>query len=77
MQTKRFPSMVQALKGEPIVCGRATMAEGIAVKTPGQLTLPIIRELVDEILLVEETEIEEAVQLLLVRSICETSSAQG
>ncbi|MBE9170314.1 threonine ammonia-lyase [Pleurocapsales cyanobacterium LEGE 06147] len=65
VQTKRFPSMLKALQGESIVCGRSTIAEGIAVKTPGKLTLPIIRELVDEILLVEEDEIEEAVRLLL------------
>ena len=79
VQTKRFPSMVQALKGEPIICGRATMAEGIAVKTPGQLTLPVIRELVDEILLVEETEIEEAVQILLERekTVVEGAGAAG
>ncbi len=40
-------------------------AEGIAIKTPGKLTLPIVRQLVDGILLVDEEEIEEAVRLLL------------
>ncbi len=79
VQTKRFPSMQQALAGEPIVCGRSTMAEGIAVKTPGQLTLPIIRELVDDILLVDEEEIEEAVQLLLEmeKTVVEGAGAAG
>ena len=79
VQTKRFPSMVQALQGEPIVCGRGTIAEGIAVKTPGQLTLPIIQELVDDILLVEEEEIEEAVRLLLEmeKTVVEGAGAVG
>lgn len=65
VQTRRFPSMKQALAGEPIQCGRATIAEGIAVKTPGVHTLPIIRRLVDDIVLVDEAEIESAVRLLL------------
>lgn len=79
VQTKRFPAMLQALEGKPIVCGSSTMAEGIAVKTPGKLTLPIIRELVDEILLVEEEEIEEAVRLLMEKekTIVEGAGAAG
>lgn len=79
VQTKRFPSMLKALQGEPIVCGRATMAEGIAVKTPGQITLPIIRELVDDILLVDEEEIEEAVRLMLEKekTLVEGAGAAG
>ncbi len=79
VQTKRFPSMLQALEGKPIVCGSSTMAEGIAVKTPGKLTLPIIRELVDEILLVEEEEIEEAVRLLMEKekTVVEGAGAAG
>ena len=79
VQTKRFPSMLQALKGEAVICGRSTMAEGIAVKTPGKVTLPIIRELVDEILLVDEEEIEEAVRLLLEKekTVVEGAGAAG
>ena len=79
VQTKRFPSMQQALTGKPIVCSSSTMAEGIAVKTPGQLTLPIIRELVDDILLVDESEIEEAVRLLLEieKTVVEGAGAAG
>ena len=64
-QAARFPSMKQALAGEPIACGDATIAGGIAVKQPGRLTLPIIREHVREILLVEEETLETAVLLLL------------
>ncbi len=65
VQTARFPSMRQALAGQPITCGTSTIAEGIAVKTPGRLTLAIVRERVREILLVSEDAIEDAVLLLL------------
>jgi len=65
VETQRFPSMKQALAGEPIQCGRSTIAEGIAVKTPGVNTLPVIRRLVKDIVLVDEPEIESAVRMLL------------
>ncbi len=60
-----FPSMYQSLHGLPATSGGETLAEGIAVKTPGTLTLDIVRRLVDDILLVDETAIEMAVQALL------------
>ena len=68
VEASRFPAMRQALAGEPIECGDSkdsTIAEGIAVKQPGELTLPIVRELVRSIVLVDEFRIEEAVLLLL------------
>lgn len=65
VETRRFPSMQQALQGKPPQCGTATLADGIAVKTPGQLTLPVIRELVSTIQLVDEADIEQAVLLLM------------
>ena len=79
VQTQRFPSTFQALRGEPAVCGSSTIAEGIAVKSPGRLTLPIVRDWVDEILLVDEGEIEEAVRLLLERekTVVEGAGAVG
>ena len=79
IQTQRFPSMFQALRREPALCGQSTIAEGIAVKSPGELTLPIVREWVDEILLVEERDIEDAVQLLLERekTVVEGAGAVG
>ena len=64
-ETARYPSMKQKLAGEPVRCGSATLADGIAVKLPGELTLPIIRERVTEILLVEELALEQAVLLYL------------
>ena len=79
VQTSRFPSMFQALRGEPIHCETATFAEGIAVSQPGVLTLPIVRKFVDEILLVEESEIEAAVLLLLEveKTVAEGAGAVG
>ncbi|MEE8557763.1 MAG: pyridoxal-phosphate dependent enzyme, partial [Myxococcota bacterium] len=65
VQTERFPSMRAALEGSRSECGTSTIAEGIAVKEPGRLTVPIVKEHVDEILLVDEETIERAVLLLL------------
>jgi len=79
VETVRFPSMLQAIRGLPIHCGAATFAEGIAVKQPGQITLGIIRQLVDDILLVEENDIEAAVLLLLEveKTVVEGAAAVG
>lgn len=60
-----YPSVERLLRGEPQAAGGPTIAEGIAVKRPGTLTLPIIRDLVSEVLLVEESAIEAAVLQLL------------
>jgi threonine dehydratase len=57
--------MKQALAGAPIRCSNSTLAGGIGVKAPGALTLPIVKRLVREILLVEEEEIGAAILLLL------------
>src|SRR5262249_49702709 len=65
VQTETFPAMKHALAGEPVRTGTFTIAEGIAVKEPGALTLPIVREHVADIVLVEEHAIEKAVLLLL------------
>ncbi|MBM3559152.1 MAG: threonine ammonia-lyase [Alphaproteobacteria bacterium] len=61
VEAENYPSMKMALRGEEPLVGGDTLAEGIAVKTPGVLTLPIVRRLVDDIVLVGETAIEEAV----------------
>ncbi len=65
VQTRRFPSMHAALKGLEPGFGGNTIADGIAVREPGKLTLEIIRALVDDIVLVDEGDIEEAMLLLL------------
>ena len=64
VQARLYPAMADALADRPATSGGDTLAEGIAVKAPGKITLGIIRDLVSDILLVEESAIERAVQLL-------------
>ncbi|MEO8039563.1 MAG: threonine ammonia-lyase, partial [Betaproteobacteria bacterium] len=65
VQTTRFPSMLCAIEARAPVFGLSTLAEGIAVKQPGRLTLELVRRLVDGIVLVDEGDIEAAILLLL------------
>lgn len=65
VQAELYPSMKATIAGEPVVADGDTLAEGIAVKAPGSLTVPIVRELVSDILLVGERDLERAVSLLL------------
>ena len=60
-----YPSMYQAVNGLRPKAGGRTIAEGIAVKTIGKMTLPIVESLVSEVLLVSETDLERGVQLML------------
>ena len=60
-----YPSMYQATHDLPPSSGGSTIAEGIAVKSPGGLTRTVIDAFVSDILLVEEVELERAVQMLL------------
>jgi len=64
VQTMLYPTMVQALAGKQPTSGGETLAEGIAVKSPGALPLQVIKALVDDILLVDEPAIEHAVMKL-------------
>lgn len=63
-----FPSMQQALAGRALVAGGETIAEGIAVKVPGRLTLPIVRELVGDVVTADEPALEDAVQEMMIRA---------
>ena len=74
-----YPSVYRALAGLPPAPGGPTIADGIAVKTPGRLTLPIIRELVAGILLVEEAALEAAILMLLEieKTVAEGAGAAG
>jgi len=65
VQTERFPAMYAAFKGVTMPCANATLAEGIAVKSPSELTAGIVRRLVDDVVLVGEGDIEHAIVLLL------------
>ena len=60
-----YPSMYSRINHTPMPCGGDTLAEGIAVKEPGEFTSRVIAARVDDILLVEEAELERAVSLLL------------
>jgi threonine dehydratase len=75
----RFPSMYCAVKNVQREFGTTTIADGIAVKEPGALTLPIVRELVSDIQLVDEGDIEQAVVLLLEveKTVVEGAGAVG
>jgi threonine dehydratase len=65
VEVKRFPGMYHAVKGTTPEFAASTIAEGIAVKEPGTLTLPLIRQNVKEIFLVDEGDIEESIVMLL------------
>src|SRR5262249_38927086 len=68
-----------AVHGEKRPCGGATLAEGIAVSRAGKLALPVVRELVREIILVDEPLIERAVNdfLTLQKTMAEGAGAAG
>lgn len=65
VQAKRFASMINAVQGTTHTLGSSTIAEGIAVATPGVLTRDIIAREVNDLLLVDEGDIEQAVLMLL------------
>ncbi len=79
VQTERFPAMYNAIKGTHLPQGTSTIAEGIAVGTPGQITQAIIRERVDDLLLVDEGDIEQAIVMLLEieKTLVEGAGAAG
>jgi threonine dehydratase len=79
VQAELYPSMAAKLKGFEAICDGDSLAEGIAVKYPGELTLAIVRKTVDDILLVSEAELERAVSLLLTieKTVAEGAGAAG
>lgn len=79
VQASLFPSMYARIKGEDRACGGDTLAEGIAVKAPGEFTSKVIAERVDDILLVDEAALEKAVSLLLQieKTVVEGAGAAG
>ncbi len=65
VEVDAYPGVHSALHDRALPTGGSTIAEGIAVKQPGKLNLEIIRRLVDEVLIVSEDSIEEAINLFL------------
>jgi threonine dehydratase len=79
VEAKLYPSMYNAVRGLDPASGGSTIAEGIAVKRPGERTKPIIEALVSDILLVGEDTLERAVMQLieLQRVVAEGAGAAG
>ena len=79
VEAELWPTMTDMVAGADIRGGGETLAEGIAVKKPGDLTMPVVRDLVDEILLVSEVMIEQAVGVLVEqqRLVSEGAGAAG
>ncbi len=79
VEAELYPAQKSALDGIDRPCGGDTLAEGIAVAGIGKLTLPLLRAHVNEILLVSEASLEQAVSLLLnvEKTLVEGAGAAG
>jgi threonine dehydratase len=79
VESELYPSMWNAVHAEARPKGGSTLAEGIAVKTAGRLTVPIVKELVSELILVSEAQLEQAVYAYLtqVKTMAEGAGAAG
>jgi threonine dehydratase len=81
VQSKSFPSMYESVKQNErrSTGGDRTIADGISVKMPGEITFEIIKNLIDEIVLVDDDEITKAMFLLMERMkfVVEPAGAVG
>jgi len=79
VEAQLYPSMYNRIKHANLPIGGDTLAEGIAVKTPGEITSAIIAQLVDDIVLVPEAALERAVALLIgiEKTVVEGAGAAG
>lgn len=79
VQAELYPSMYNRINGTEMPCAGDTLAEGIAVKEPGGITSVMVNALVDDIVLVSERRLEEAVSLLLQieKTVVEGAGAAG
>jgi threonine dehydratase len=79
VQTERFPALYNAKHGTVLASGDATIAEGIAVKAPGAANTAIVRERVNDCVLVAESDIERAILMLLEieKTVVEGAGAAG
>jgi threonine dehydratase len=79
VQAVLYPSMFNLIKGQGLAMRGDTLAEGIAVKSPGRITSEIVRALVDDIVLVTEAQIEQALSLLITieKTVTEGAGAAG
>lgn len=81
VQTERFPSMWAQIHGtsQEVEYGTSTIADGIAVKAPGCMTTELVKRHVEDILLVSEGDLEQAIVMLLEieKTVVEGAGAAG
>jgi threonine dehydratase len=79
VEAELYPSMKCAIQGCRMPLGGDTLAEGIAVKQPGELTSRILRHLANDVVLVPERELERAVAMLvgIEKTVVEGAGAAG
>jgi len=79
VEAELYPSMKCAIEGCFMPLGGDTLAEGIAVKHPGELTSRILKELADQVMLVSERDLERAVAMLvgIEKTVVEGAGAAG
>lgn len=79
VEAELYPSMKCAIDGSQMPLGGDTLAEGIAVKRPGELTSRILKDLADDVVLVAERDIERAVAMLvgIEKTVVEGAGAAG
>jgi threonine dehydratase len=79
VESKSYRAMYQRLHGQPVEVGGDTIAEGLAVRDVGKLTLEIVQRLVEDVLIVEEATIERAVVALIEieKTVAEGAGAAG
>ena len=79
VEAELYPSMKCAIEGCDMALGGDTLAEGIAVKQPGELTSRILKDIADEVLLVPERDLERAVAMLVAieKTVVEGAGAAG
>jgi threonine dehydratase len=79
VQAELYPSMYAAVKRVELACEGDTLAEGIAVKRPGDLTRRFVEALADDVLLVSEADLERSVSLLvqIEKTVVEGAGAAG
>jgi len=79
VEAELYPSMKCAIEGCQMPLGGDTLAEGIAVKQPGELTSRILKELATEVMLVSERDLERAVSMLvgIEKTVVEGAGAAG
>jgi threonine dehydratase len=79
VEAELYPSMKCAIQGCHMPLGGDTLAEGIAVKQPGELTSRILKEYANDVVLVPERELERAVAMLvgIEKTVVEGAGAAG